>query len=124
MKMDRRAFFKGGALAAGTIAVAGLASGCAPASKTDSEPLAASGADSAPDWLGSAPSISDEDCDEVLETSVLVIGAGMSGYFAACAAAEAGADTLLIEKGERGSGVRCSAIGAVIRPAKRARRRN
>lgn len=113
MKMDRRTFFKGGALAAGTIAVTGLASGCAPASKAESEPLAASGADSAPDWLGSAPSISDEDCDEVLETSVLVIGAGMSGYFAACAAAEAGADTLLIEKGERGSGVRCSAIGAV-----------
>lgn len=37
----------------------------------------------------------------------------MSGYFAACAAAEGGANVTLVECGERGNGVRCSAIGAV-----------
>ena len=61
------------------------------------------------DWLGSAPEIKDSDVVKTYDTEVLVIGAGTAGLFAACAAAEEGAKTILIEKmGQEygGSGVR------------------
>lgn len=65
------------------------------------------------DWLGTAPDISDSDCVETVDTEVLVVGAGCSGLFAAAAAAEAGAKTLLIERAGQGMSIRCSALGAV-----------
>ncbi len=69
------------------------------------------------DWLGAAPEIKDSDVVGTYDTEVLVIGAGTAGLFAACAAVEEGAKTILIEKmGEEygGSGVRdtLAAIGS------------
>ena len=69
------------------------------------------------DWLGTAPEIKAGDVVKTVDTEVLVIGAGTAGLFAACAAVEEGAKTILIEKmGEEygGSGVRdtLAAIGS------------
>ncbi len=50
------------------------------------------------DWLGKAPSIRDADCVETIDADVVVVGAGCAGMFAACAAAEQGAKTVLLEK--------------------------
>ena len=61
------------------------------------------------DWLGAAPEVKDSDVVKIIDTEVLVIGAGTAGLFAACAAVEEGAKTILIEKmGEEygGSGIR------------------
>ena len=79
---------------------------------------AAPAADEAPaDWLGEAPVIDESAVTETVDTEVLVIGAGTSGLFAACAAVEEGAKTLLIEKMDEefgGSGIRdtLAAIGS------------
>ena len=50
------------------------------------------------DWLGEEPVVDEADITETIECEVLVVGAGSSGCFAAAAAAEAGADTLLIDR--------------------------
>ena len=50
------------------------------------------------DWLGKEPVVDEADITETVECEVLVVGAGSSGCFAAAAAAEAGADTLLIDR--------------------------
>ena len=50
------------------------------------------------DWLGEAPEIAESDIKQTVDCEVLVVGAGSSGSFAAAAAAEAGAKTILIEK--------------------------
>ena len=50
------------------------------------------------DWLGEEPAIADSDIKAEYECDVLVIGAGTSGSFAACAAVEEGTKTILIER--------------------------
>lgn len=116
--ISRRRFVTG-ALAASAIAAMG-ASGCAPTSKSekaseeaDASHEGLSASDGTPAWLGEPPSISDEDCVDVIDTEVLVVGAGCSGLVAANFAAMEGAKTLLIEKFEKGTGLRGSAIGAI-----------
>ena len=64
-------------------------------------------------WVGEEPSIGDDDCSETINTEILVIGAGCSGYFAAVTAAEEGARVELIDCSETGYSVRTSALGAV-----------
>lgn len=112
-RMDRRQFLTG-SLATGAMATLGIASlsGCTPTGSSEEAGSIAATNDVA-SWLGEAPSVDDSNCADTLETEVLVIGAGDSGWFAACAAAEAGAKTLLIERNAAGSGVRGSALGAV-----------
>lgn len=63
---------------------------------------------SAQDWLGEAPEVAESDIKETVDCEVLVVGAGSSGLFAAAAAAEKGAKTILIEKFEhdKASGIR------------------
>lgn len=118
-----RRHFIAGALAASTAAALG-ATGCAPtssrspkdegaASSDGASPSSAVPAGDAPAWLGEAPSITDADCKETIDTEVLVVGAGCSGFVAANFAAMEGAETLLIEKFDKGTGLRGSAIGAV-----------
>ena len=50
------------------------------------------------DWLGEEPEVAESDIKSTVDCEVLVVGAGSSGTFAAAAAAEAGAKTILIEK--------------------------
>ena len=117
-----RRHFITGTLAASAAAALGLA-GCAPqgtptAATGGDEPAAGAAAGNAPAesapasdvpaWLGEAPAIT-----ETVDCEVLVIGAGCSGLVAANFAAMEGAKTLLIEKFDKGTGLRGSAIGAV-----------
>ncbi|MDO4632519.1 MAG: FAD-dependent oxidoreductase [Eubacteriales bacterium] len=54
--------------------------------------------EAAVDWLGAEPEIADSEIAETVDCDVLVVGAGHAGTFAAAAAAESGAKTILIEK--------------------------
>ena len=117
--LSRRSFLTGAA-ALGSLAAAAAVTGCSPkqpgdaGTKTaDTGSAAGTAADGKPAWLVEAPAVSDADCVETVDVDVLVIGAGTAGYFAACAAAENGAKTLLIEKSGNGNSVRSSALGAV-----------
>jgi succinate dehydrogenase/fumarate reductase flavoprotein subunit len=118
--VDRRAFLKGvlasgAAVAFGSIGLAG----CSPQStktttgETDDVTTRTQSAPAGANWLGEPPAITDADCSEIIDTDVLVVGAGCSGWFAACAAAEQNVNVILIEKYEMGAGVRGSALGAV-----------
>jgi len=69
------------------------------------------------DWLGQEPEVAEGDVVATYDTEVLVIGAGTAGVFAACAAVEEGAKTILIEKFDAaygGAGIRdtLAAIGS------------
>ncbi len=113
--LSRRDFIKGAALTAS----AGVLVSCAPKVVSTEAPVETSETTTSAvnsggtDWLGTAPVITDADCVETIETEVLVVGAGQAGMFAACAAAEAGAKTLLIEKLAKANGIRSSAMAAV-----------
>ena len=100
--MSRRSFLGLGALA--TAAGYASLSACAPSAPaaTDEVELAQSGLD----WLGEEPEISDDEIVEIIDTEVLVCGAGTSGLFAACSAAEEGLKVVCLEKGAIGGGVR------------------
>ncbi len=50
------------------------------------------------DWLGEEPTVDESAVTAEFDCDVLVIGAGTSGTFAACAAVEEGAKTILIER--------------------------
>ena len=51
-----------------------------------------------PQWLGKEPEYIPEQCDEIIETDVIVCGAGTAGVAAAREAAELGAQCVLFEK--------------------------
>ena len=111
MDMDRRTFLGGATVLGAALAV--TATGCSPKQQKADALSDTGGKSEREGWLGDAPAISDADCVEVLECDMLVVGAGCSGYFAACHGAEAGAKVLLIEKDEIGHGIRDSGFGAV-----------
>lgn len=52
------------------------------------------------DWLGVAPGIKDEDCSETITAEIIIVGAGVSGLSVARAAAENGAEVLVLEQSE------------------------
>lgn len=55
----------------------------------------------------------DDECSEVVDVDVLVVGAGCSGLPAAVTTAEEGAKVMLVDRMEQGFGIRCSALGAI-----------
>lgn len=55
----------------------------------------------------------DDECSEVVDVDVLVVGAGCSGLPAAVTAAEGGTKVMLVDRMEQGFGIRCSALGAI-----------
>lgn len=133
-KVSRREFLKGAAAGAVGLASVGVWGACTKeeseaagsaeesASGTaaeNAETAAASMADEektgASDWLGAEPEIDEADVVKTYETEVLVVGSGTAGVFAACAAVEEGAETILIEKLNEefgGSGIR-DTLGAI-----------
>ncbi len=97
-----------------TAAVETTAAETAPA-ETAAPEAPAEGA--AADWLGTAPVIDESQVVATYDAEVVVVGSGTAGLFAACAAVEEGAKTLLIEKTAEafgGSGIRdtLAAIGS------------
>ena len=103
---SRRQFLAGAGVAAAATAALGTSAALA------DEATDAAAAD-VPAWLGEAPTITDADCTETVETEILVCGAGDAGMFCAMTAAQQGAKVLLIDPMEQGFGIRCSALGAV-----------
>lgn len=106
MQMTRRGFMTGAAGMA-ALGVAGLA-GCAPTAKSDSEApagetMASTGEGANPSWLGAEPEVDESALVETVDCDVLVVGAGTSGMFAVAAAAENGANTVLIEQFAEGA---------------------
>ena len=111
----RRNFLKGAGVGAmGLAGMAGLAA-CAPQTKAETPAgggdLAATGSAGTsgnPDWLGPEPEIAEDAIVETVDADVVVCGGGTAGLFAACAAAEEGAKTVMLEQFAKdcGSGVR------------------
>lgn len=106
--LSRRAFLVGAtALGAGL----GLTA-CAPSGKSTGESKEGlSNTGEALDWLGTEPTIADEDIVETVETDFLIVGSGTGGLFAACAAGEEGLSTIVLDKAQ-GSVVRDD-VGAI-----------
>ena len=50
------------------------------------------------EWLEKEPEIDEKNISRVINTELLICGGGTGGLFAAAVAAEAGIDTLVIEK--------------------------
>ena len=76
------------------------------------EAALADSASDVPSWLGEKPLITDADCVETVDCTVLVVGSGTAGHFAAMNAARLGGNPLVIEKAEVGLGVRYQ-MGAI-----------
>lgn len=64
------------------------------------------------EWVGSEPSIAQSDIKEVIDTEVLICGAGHSGLMAAIVAGKQGTKTIVLEK-NKNTGVFKTYIGAV-----------
>lgn len=114
--VTRRGFMMGTAAAAAATALVGtdaLAAGKGSSMK-DGQGTSGTTPDgqAAPAWLGSAPDVAESAISETLDCDVLVVGAGTSGLFGACSAAEQGAHVICIEKETAGPGVR-GTIGAI-----------
>lgn len=97
--ISRRGFFTAAGVAAGAVAMSGLA-GCAPtASDAADKQEAGAIAGNDPSWIGADPEILDEEVVEKIECEVLIVGAGNAGMAAAATAANAGLDFVVCEKG-------------------------
>ncbi|MGL5979204.1 MAG: FAD-dependent oxidoreductase [Erysipelotrichaceae bacterium] len=105
--ISRKDFLIGAAAGAVGVATMGMLSGCSsnPSTEDTTE------CPTANHWLGQEPTIAASDIKHTWETEILVVGAGTAGLFAAAAAGEEGAKTILIEKGLTGNGIR-SDLGA------------
>lgn len=95
--ITRRTFIKGAAIGAAGVASAGFLAGCGQEEPKTQTP--------APGEAGKAsfevapPPIPDSEIKNTVTADVVVVGAGTAGMIAAISAAEAGARTILLEKG-------------------------
>lgn len=96
--LSRRNFLTGSA-AVGALAAFGLA-GCAPQSApaTGGASSSSASASTSVDWLGEAPSYTEDQVVKTYDADVIVAGAGTAGMFAACSAVENGATCIAIDK--------------------------
>ena len=99
MEMNRRTFVAS--------AAAGAALAAAPVALADE-----AAAPAAFEWPGAEPQIADDQIIEVIDTEILIAGAGHAGMIAAVSAATEGAKTLVIEKNPM-VGTTRSYIGAI-----------
>lgn len=105
-KFSRRQFLGMGGAVAATAALTPLA-GCASASEAKGPQELSSTATETPkaeevmtrDWMGKDPVIGEQDISSVMEADVIVVGAGVAGSMAACAAVESGASVIILDKG-------------------------
>lgn len=112
--LSRRGFFELAGIS--TVMAGGTLVGCAPQQSSELASTAANSNEEQPSGTPSflvAPDPVDEaEIEEVIDTEVLVIGAGITGISAARSAAESGAKVIVVEKGES-YGVRSSKYGAI-----------
>lgn len=95
MQMDRRTFVAGAALAG---AAAGLGAGVAAADEAPAQQAGGVfGYQCSEDWLGTAPVIDDSQIVETVDADIVVVGGGHAGTQCALAAAQAGANVVVLE---------------------------
>lgn len=93
--INRRSFIKGTAISAVGLASASLLSGCG---QDEVNPDASSDKNLKPSYETPPAPIPEKNIKRTISADVVVIGGGTGGMFAALAAAEAGAKTILLEK--------------------------
>lgn len=103
-RLPRRAFLKGTAVGAAALAGGSVLAACGPKTATPTpeaptaNPLQPTQAATGPSFEVAPPPIDAADIKQTVTADVVVVGAGVSGLYAALSAAEAGAKTILIEK--------------------------
>ncbi|KUG03948.1 fumarate reductase flavoprotein subunit [hydrocarbon metagenome] len=97
--ISRRKFIQGAAIGTVGIASAGFLAGCSSegANQDASEPKTEQTAN----WTTPPEPIPESEIKNTIETDIVVVGAGSGGMVAALSAAEAGAKTVLLEKGSK-----------------------
>ena len=98
--MNRRDFIKGSAISAVGLASVGLLAGCG---QDEVNPNASSDKTSQASYETPPAPIPEKNIKRTIMADVVVVGGGTGGMFAAIAAAEAGAKTILLEKGSTGA---------------------
>ncbi len=98
--VNRRDFIKGTAISAVGVASVGLLGGCG---QDNINPNTGSGAAAPASYEIPPPAIPEKKIKSTIVADVVVIGGGTGGMFAAIAAAESGARTVLLEKGSVGA---------------------
>lgn len=96
MGLSRRDFIKGTAASALGISSIGLLASCTANSKPSEKDLTVSNPEKADGW--DTPPKPITDFSEIIDTEILVVGAGNGGLFAACSAAEKGAKVTVLER--------------------------
>ena len=109
--VDRRAFLSAMGVGAAALAGTGVATSFARAEETAAQgageqaagegfvnPDLPAGTPSMASWLGQPPVVTDDDCAEIEKHQIVVVGAGVAGIAAARAAAEQGADVVVVEQ--------------------------
>ena len=99
--VDRRHFLESVGVGGMAIAAAGLARTAAAGEGPAKSAALDDGMNGAEGWLGTSPQVADADCSSVESADVVVVGAGIAGISAARAAAEAGADVVVIEQTDK-----------------------
>lgn len=108
-RIDRRTFLKGSAVLGAGAGIAGMFSGCAAAGgsgqgSTDGGAAQPSGKARFRPWEVAPDPIPGSEITETIEADVVVVGAGIAGVNAAWAAAEAGAEVIVLEQMDTWSG--------------------
>ncbi|HHW28086.1 MAG TPA: FAD-dependent oxidoreductase [Syntrophomonadaceae bacterium] len=99
--VTRRTFIKGAVLGAAGVAAGGMLAGCGVKEETKGPSPTTSNGTSKPSFLTPPDPIPDSEIKETKTADVVVVGAGCGGLIAAVSAAEAGAKTILLEKGDK-----------------------
>lgn len=102
--LSRRGFVSLAGLGALTVGGAAALSGCAPAkssSKGGSQSSSGASAQAGANWYGEPASLDSFAFTDTLDVDIVICGAGHAGLTAALAAADAGAKTLVIDKGTK-----------------------
>ncbi|MDR0347398.1 MAG: FAD-dependent oxidoreductase [Coriobacteriales bacterium] len=113
--LNRRSFIASSAALLSAAAFGTGLAGCAPQQATPggSDSNAGSSQGIQASWSTPPAPIEEASITETIQTEVLVIGGGNAGQYAACAAAEAGAKVLVLEKNSSIGTTQRYAIGAV-----------
>lgn len=96
--LTRRGFLSMASIGAIAVGTSSVLAGCSPSTKEKTTSADSASADTG-NWYGEAADISSFDIAETRNVDILICGAGHAGLTAALAAAEQGANTLVIDKG-------------------------